>query len=52
MSFSTGRIKLNIYHMPNKIKIYLAPKEKRERESVQATSVCGNPTATKRNKAF
>lgn len=32
MSFSTGRIKLNIYHMPNKIKIYLAPKEKRERE--------------------
>lgn len=28
MSFSTGRVKLNIYYMPNKIKIYLAPKEK------------------------
>lgn len=31
MSLSAGRVRLNIYHMPNKIKIYLAPKEKRER---------------------
>lgn len=30
MSVSTERVKLNIYYMPNKIKIYLAPKEKRE----------------------
>lgn len=34
MSFSTGRVKLNIYYMPNKIKICLAPKEKaKKRES-------------------
>lgn len=30
MSLSAGRVRLNIYHMPDKIKIYLAPKEKRE----------------------
>lgn len=30
MSLSPGRVKLNTYYMPNKIKIYLAPKEKRE----------------------
>ena len=32
MSFSTGRVKLNIYYMPNKIKICLAPKEKGKKE--------------------
>lgn len=31
MSSSTGRVKLNIYYMPNKIKIYLAPKEKKRK---------------------
>lgn len=36
MSFSTGRVKLNIYYMPNKIKIYLAPKEKRRKLLLQA----------------
>lgn len=30
MSFSTGKVKLNIYYMPNKIKIYWGPKEKRK----------------------
>lgn len=31
MTFSTGRVKLNIYYVPNKIKIYLALKEKRRK---------------------
>lgn len=43
MSLSTSGVKLNIYLMPNEIKIYLAPKEKRE--------ISPNPTATKRSKA-
>jgi hypothetical protein len=31
MSFSTRGVKLNIYDMPHKIKIYLAPKEKKKK---------------------
>lgn len=43
MSLSTRGVKLNIYHMPNEIKIYLAPKEK-ERKLLKSH-------ATKRSRA-